>query len=137
MKNDQKNRNAWNEKFGFQSLKCDFRTRDMKTALHFLGTKEAVREAAARHWARLKERIEGIPPVRFSIARARAVVNDWKVYGNTPYAKTFIKGNGNIYLASPSFKHRDYNKSVFCENTPSNWEKCELLNRLFEKMTTK
>ena len=49
---------------------------------------------------------------------------------NTNYLKIFIQGNNNIYLASPFYEHKDYNKSTFCINTPHNWDICKKANEI-------
>ena len=45
------------------------------------------------------------------------------------YGKILIEGNGNIYWASPVYKHSDYNKSVAFENTEKNRALANTINR--------
>lgn len=49
------------------------------------------------------------------------------------YTKRLIVGNKHIYWASPVYGHKDYNKSIFADNTPRNRRKAELINRLIVK----
>ena len=63
----------------------------------------------------------------------KEIVRIMKKSRNTNYLKIFIQGNNHIYLASPIYEHRDYNKSIFCINTPHNWEICKKTNDIILK----
>lgn len=60
----------------------------------------------------------------------KEIVKIMKRSRNTNYLKIFIQGNNNIYLASPIYEHRDYNKSIFCINTDHNWDICKKANNI-------
>lgn len=94
-------------------------------------SKEFLKNANKKHQDRLRERIQDTRNSKFSIKEAYDVI---KMFGgNSNYSKRLIQGNKNIYLASPIYGHSDYNKSIFCENTPKNWEKCVLINKIMDK----
>lgn len=52
---------------------------------------------------------------------------------STSYGKILVEGNNNIYWASPSYGHSDYNKSIAFENTPKNRRVMNLINNLLSK----
>ena len=60
----------------------------------------------------------------------KEIVRVMKKSRNTNYLKIFIQGNNHIYLASPIYEHRDYNKSIFCINTDHNWDICKKANNI-------
>src|SRR5574344_2006283 len=62
------------------------------------------------------------------ILRYRALIDNQK---NAPsnYKKELISGNTAIYLTSPIYGLKDYNRSVFFENTENNRIKAILINR--------
>ena len=60
----------------------------------------------------------------------KEIVEIMKKSRNTNYLKIFIQGNNNIYLASPIYEHKDYNKSRFCINTDHNWDICKKANNI-------
>ena len=49
------------------------------------------------------------------------------------YKKILFVGNKHIYWCSPIYGHKDYNKSVWRENTPQNRAKAEIINRFLNK----
>jgi len=49
------------------------------------------------------------------------------------YRKILIEGNKHIYWAHPVYLHKDYNKSIFAENTPANRKRMRLINSLLSK----
>ena len=51
-----------------------------------------------------------------------------KAEGYSPYSKMLIVGNNNIYWASPSYGHADYNKSIALPNTARNRRAAALIN---------
>ena len=51
-----------------------------------------------------------------------------KAEGRSPYSKMLIIGNKNIYWASPSYGHADYNKSIALPNTERNRRAAVLIN---------
>lgn len=51
----------------------------------------------------------------------------------TPYFKTLIEGFTGIYYASPSYGHRDYNKTRIMDKTPHNVKLMEVFNKLVTK----
>ena len=51
-----------------------------------------------------------------------------KAEGYSPYSKMLIIGNKNIYWASPSYGHADYNKSIALPNTERNRRAAVLIN---------
>ena len=62
--------------------------------------------------------------------KLKVIVRLMKKSRNTDYLKIFIQGNNHIYLASPIYEHKDYNKSTFCLNTEHNWEICKKANNI-------
>ena len=62
--------------------------------------------------------------------KLKEIVRIMKKSRNTNYLKIFIQGNNHIYLASPIYEHRDYNKSIFCINTDHNWDICKKANNI-------
>lgn len=60
----------------------------------------------------------------------KEIVKIMKRSRNTNYLKIFIQGDNHIYLASPIYEHRDYNKSIFCLNTEHNWDICKKANNI-------
>ena len=51
-----------------------------------------------------------------------------KKAGHSSYSKMLIIGNKNIYWASPSYGHADYNKSIALPNTERNRRAAALIN---------
>ena len=51
-----------------------------------------------------------------------------KAEGRSPYSKMLIIGNKNIYWASPTYGHYDYNKSIALPNTERNRRAAQLIN---------
>jgi hypothetical protein len=51
----------------------------------------------------------------------------------TPYFKLMIEGDTGIYLASPVYKHKDYNKTRLFDKTPYTLRLLELYNNYFNK----
>ena len=66
------------------------------------------------------------------IMRYRGLINNQR---NAPYnyKKVLISSSNAIYLTSPIYGLKDYNRSVFFENTPSNFRKAQLINQLIIK----
>ena len=62
--------------------------------------------------------------------KLKEIVRIMKKSRNTNYLKIFIQGNNHIYLASPIYEHRDYNKSIFCINIDHNWDICKKANNI-------
>ena len=62
--------------------------------------------------------------------KLKEIVRVMKKSRNTNYLKIFIQGNNHIYLASPIYQHKDYNKSTFCLNTDHNWDICKKANNI-------
>lgn len=60
----------------------------------------------------------------------KEIVKIMKKSRNTNYLKIFIQGNNHIYLTSPIYQHKDYNKSTFCLNTDHNWDICKKANNI-------
>ena len=60
----------------------------------------------------------------------KEIVEIMKKSRNTNYLKIFIQGNNHIYLASPIYQQKDYNKSTFCLNTEHNWDICKKANNI-------
>ena len=65
------------------------------------------------------------------IVRYRKLISSQNNANN--YRKNLIIGIKSIYFTSPVYLHRDYNKSVFFENTENNRIKAILINRLINK----
>ena len=57
-----------------------------------------------------------------------------KFYHDCTYPKILIEGNRHIYWADPIYKHKDYNKSIWRENTPANREKMNIINSFIAKL---
>lgn len=51
----------------------------------------------------------------------------------TSYDKVIIEGNRHLYLASPVYRHQDYNKSIFGANTEANRKRAALINSMLKK----
>lgn len=51
-----------------------------------------------------------------------------KAEGYSPYSKMLIVGHNNIYWASPSYGHADYNKSIALPNTERNRRAATIIN---------
>lgn len=51
----------------------------------------------------------------------------------TSHEKIIIEGGKHLWLASPVYKHRDYNKSIFSENTEVNRKRAALINAILSK----
>lgn len=49
------------------------------------------------------------------------------------YTKVLIEGNRHIYWADPVFKHKDYNKSIWRDNTPRNRERMRIINNYLNR----
>lgn len=49
------------------------------------------------------------------------------------YKKVLILGNKHIYWASPIYGHKDYNKSIWADNTPKNRERMRVINNFLNK----
>ena len=62
--------------------------------------------------------------------KLKEIVRIMKRSRNTNYLKIFIQGNRHIYLTSPIYEHKDYNKSTFCLNTDHNWDICKKANNI-------
>ena len=60
----------------------------------------------------------------------KEIVKTMQKYRDTNYLKIFIQGNDHIYLSSPIYQHKDYNKSTFCLNTDHNWDICKKANNI-------
>lgn len=66
---------------------------------------------------------------RTRVQRVFAHAREEKLSGRSPYSKMLIEGNKNIYWASPSYGHSDYNKSIAMENTEKNRAIMNVINR--------
>lgn len=66
------------------------------------------------------------------ILRYRELINNQR-RAPSNYKKVLISSINTIYLASPIYGLKDYNKSVFFENNPVNFKKAELINQLIIK----
>jgi hypothetical protein len=64
---------------------------------------------------------------------ARKLLAYAKEYKKTPYFKTMIEGRTGIYLASPEYGHKDYNKSRLFDKTPRNIQIMEIFNKLITR----
>lgn len=66
------------------------------------------------------------------IMRYQKLIDNQK---NAPsnYKKVLISSNTAIYLSSPIYGLKDYNRSVFFENNPANLKKADLINQLIIK----
>ena len=62
--------------------------------------------------------------------KLKEIVRIMKKSRNTDYLRIFIQGNNHIYLASPIYQHKDYNKRTFCLNTDHNWDICKKANNI-------
>lgn len=51
----------------------------------------------------------------------------------TSCEKIIIEGGKHLWLASPVFRHRDYNKSIFSKNTETNRKRAALINAILSK----
>lgn len=56
-----------------------------------------------------------------------------KRFRGTSCEKIIIEGGRNLWFVSPVYGHKDYNKSVFAENTERNRRKALLINALASK----
>jgi hypothetical protein len=70
-------------------------------------------------------------PIANAVQHAKQQVNDSSM--STNYGKILIEGNNNIYWASPSYGHSDYNKSVAFKNTDRNRKAMDLINSMLRK----
>lgn len=105
----------------------DFRKKHYKKLLEFKkGSRDEVRKAWQVHYKRLKARIDN-RQFELSLERVKEFIKQRNEPLNS-YTKILIPGNKHIYLASPFYRHRDYNKSIFCDNTTENRKYCEWLN---------
>lgn len=93
-------------------------------------TKAEFAAAKDRHFAHQRARYGSAPEGR---CKSLETVGFLKKYVNTNYEKIIIEGNEHLYIASPIYRHGDYNKCIFSENTPKNRRKAELVNKLLEK----
>jgi hypothetical protein len=66
------------------------------------------------------------------ILRYRDLIDNQKSAPSN-YKKVLISSNTAIYIASQTYGLKDYNKSVFFENTENNRIKAILINRLINK----
>lgn len=51
----------------------------------------------------------------------------------TSHEKKIIEGGKHLWLASPVYKHQDYNKSIFSKNTETNRKRAALINAILSK----
>lgn len=70
-------------------------------------------------------------PIADAIRYAKQQINDGSM--STNYGKILLEGNNNIYWASPSYGHSDYNKSVAFKNTDRNRKAMQLINSILRK----
>ena len=109
------------------SVKFDRRKTIVKQVLS-LYTIEDLLEIEAKKMNRINNCVKSYAP----ITRYRELIdNQRKAPYN--YKKVLISSINTIYLASPIYGLKDYNKSVFSENNPANLKKTELINQLIIK----
>jgi len=63
----------------------------------------------------------------------RELINESKKYKGTSYYKILIEGNTGIYYASPSFLHKDYNKTRVFEKNEKTLKLMKLFNSVIKK----
>lgn len=91
-------------------------------------TRKEFKEMSDKHIERIsKNYIPKYEPIK-------ELQRDITFYRNAgQYTKRLIIGHTHIYWASPYYGHKDYNKSIFSDNTPKNRRKAELINNLLDK----
>ena len=113
----------------FFSSKLDKRKREIKFLLKKYTEKELWKVLEKRyirsHYKWYNKEYEQI-----DWKKLKEIVKTMQKYRDTNYLKIFIQGNNHIYLASPIYEHRDYNKSIFCINTDHNWDICKKANNI-------
>lgn len=131
----QTEKNMWEIFFknnNFYKSKLDKRKREIK----FLLTKYTEKELwkiLEKKYMRSHSTWQNKDYEQINWKELKEIVRVMKKSRNTNYLKIFIQGNNHIYLASPIYEHKDYNKSVFCINTDHNWEICKKANELIFK----
>lgn len=109
------------------SVKFDKRKTIVKQVLN-LYTIGDLLEIEAKKMSRINPRNKYYAP----IMRYRDLIdNQRKAPSN--YKKVLISSNTAIYLASAIYGLKDYNRSLFFENNPTNLKKAELINQLIIK----
>nr|UVM82158.1 MAG: hypothetical protein [Bacteriophage sp.] len=108
-------------------LRRAFNSKDDKTIFKNFTRKE-FKEMSDKHIERIsKNYIPKYEPIK-------ELQRDITFYRNAgQYTKRLIIGHTHIYWASPYYGHKDYNKSIFSDNTPKNRRKAELINNLLDK----
>ena len=109
------------------SIKFDKRKTIVKQVLS-LYTIDELLEIEAKKRSRINTCNKSYEP----IMRCRGLINNQRKAPDS-YKKVLISSSNAIYLASPIYGLKDYNRSVFFENTPSNLKKAELINQLIIK----
>lgn len=68
-----------------------------------------------------------------TVSKCRRIANECIRSKDTGYFKILIEGNSNIYLASPIYKHSDYNKSIVMANNEQNRKLMAIVNNILLK----
>lgn len=72
-------------------------------------------------------------PATGSICRNIRELEELGRYRNTPYFKIIIEGGEWLWLASPVYRHNDYNKCRWAPNTPKERRKAEIVNKIISR----
>ena len=131
--NKMSQKEAWSKLMAKGSLLIDGRLKEVRTLMALGYTSDQLKDAIEAKYARVFH-------TNVAISRKDNSQIDWdglrseisfqKSNRGTNYLKIFVRGNKNIYLASPIFNHGDYNKSVFCSLTEHNWDVCQKANEM-------
>ena len=92
---------------------------------------EMVKKVVETKQNRMYARHSGTMPSLFQTVRE--LVRQSRESKGTPYFKTLIEGNTGIYYASPSYGHRDYNKTRICDKNDTTLKIMSLFNSLIQK----
>ena len=128
----QTEKNMWELFFknnNFYRSKLDKRKKEIKFLLKKHTEKELM-EIQLNNLIRSNNKKEYKNHKQIDWAELKEIVRTMRRSKNTSYLKIFIQGNNHIYLASPIYQHKDYNKSTFCLNTPHNWDICKKANEI-------
>lgn len=110
---------------GWQFLKFDARKKIFRGVC-----REEFAAAQAKSIYRMAHRYLPLIDVRCESLQA---VEFCRLGRGTAHEKMIIEGGRHLWYASPAYGHRDYNKSVFAENTERNRRKMALINALASK----
>ncbi len=91
-------------------------------------TKAEFSAAKDRHFAHQRARYGSLAGKCYALE----IVESLKRYAGTRYEKIIIEGSEHLYIASPLYRHTDYNKGIFTPNTDRNRRKAELINRILK-----